>query len=332
MKLPFKPNALVVSDVRKVQHSALDPATDIIQIAGRARNGINHLAHITNWEASLKSKSAVEIDAYLEGSYQAFSTLKEFRDTANNADARNVFDEAMKMITFYKFINKRSEKQCFFMRDNEVYINKIRGYYKSAQKLIDAYNATNRFDVNHVPERYNLSDDNLEFLKPGLSPKKLIEYVSEAFHAHFTRLEEHPYTIENNHLFNKLVKNHQSIYRWYRELGIEEIREFRYTPGRIETAYTNSKIANSDSYLKLSLSLNATFRVGNTFTTSKIQKNLSFLFKKYNIILPTTVTQLREWFNVVRTTVGYHADGREIKAYRITGKTNLIQLPKGFRQ
>lgn len=336
MKLDFKPNVLIISDVVKVAFSALDPETDIIQIIGRARNGVNHIAHISNWDAALESKSPEEIKGFIDGSFQTYNTIRELRDTTNNPDGRKLCDEALNMISFKRFVNQKTGTICHYMWDNELHSHKVRGYYKSASNLILAYANTERFKVNHIAERYNLQDKDMKYLEKGLSDKKTIEYITEAIHAHISWLEENPFSIQNNHAFNSLVRSHKSIYKYYRELGIEKIREMDYKRWKIEREYTESQIKNSTSYLKLNHSLDLIFNPKGHeekyFTTQQIQKILSFQFRRYNIILPATVAQLRKWYDVRRTTVGYRDDGTEIKKYKILGRINQIEMPISFRQ
>ncbi len=336
MKLDFKPNVLIISDVVKVAHTALDPETDIIQIIGRARNGVNHIAHITNWDAGLESKSPEEIKGFIDGSFQTYNTIRELRDTTNNPDGRKLCDEALDMISFKRFVNQKTGNVCHYMWDNELHSHAVRGYYKSASNLILAYENTKRFKVNHIAERYNLQDKDMKYLEKGLSDKKTIEYITEAIHAHISWLEENPFSIQNNHAFNSLVRSHKILYKYYRELGIDKIRELDYKRWKIEREYTHSQIKNSTSYLKLNHSLDLRFNPKDNFerlfTTQQIQKTLTFLYRRYNIILPATVAQLRKWFHVRRTTVGYREDGTEIKKHKILGRINQMEIPASFRQ
>ncbi len=333
MKLDFKPNVLIVSDVVKVAFTALDPETDIIQIIGRARNGINHTAHITNWEAGLESKSPEEIKGFIDGSFQTYNTIRELRDTTNNPDGRKLCDEALKMISFKKFVNQKTGNICHFMWDNELHSHKVSGYYKSAANLVAAYENTERFKVNHIAERYNLQDKDMKYLEKGISNKKTIEYVTEAIHLHLSN----PFSIQNNHAFNSLVRSQTALYKQYRELGIDRIRELDYSKVKIEREYTESQIKNSTSFLKLNLSLDLVFKPtamapDKYFSTQQIQKILNLYFRRYNIILPATVAQLSKWFHVRRTTIGYRDDGTEIKKHKILGRINQMEIPTSFRQ
>ncbi|HEY1194782.1 hypothetical protein, partial [Flavobacterium sp.] len=328
MILDVKPNVLILSDVKTAKHSALDPNTDIIQIIGRARKGVNHIAHITNWEASLTNKTEAEIRAFLDGSNQAYFTIKQLRDTTNQPGAYHAYDEALKLISFSRFIDPYTNLISHFMIDNEIHANQVNGYYKSSAKLEQAYAETERFKINHIKERYNLEDGDIKDLEKGISEKRVMQYVCETIHKHFEEQSEIRYTLHVNHEFNKFISTHGLKYRYYREIGIEKIRELGYSPVKISALYNKIQIEKSPSFLHLQLSLLSIFKSGRTFSTQKIISILNYLFKRHNVILSPTLTQLKEWFSVTRTTVGYTEDGREIKHYRINNCLNSLEMPK----
>lgn len=49
IELNYKPDLIMLSDVNLVEHTVLDPFSDMIQIVGRFRNGLNYITHITNF-------------------------------------------------------------------------------------------------------------------------------------------------------------------------------------------------------------------------------------------------------------------------------------------
>lgn len=336
LKVDCKPNVLIISDVVNVAHSVLDAQTDIIQIAGRARNGINHLAHITNWDASLKSFSALEVKAYINGLKDGYYMIKQFRDQSNNNYNKGtyfVLDEALRTCSFNRFLNKITMDICHFMIDNDIHANRIRGYYKSRNDIVNSYEEAGRFDVNPIPENYNLEDKDLDRLKKGLSRTLAMEYICELFKMYADVDEQMPFTLNINFALIDLIKTHQTKYRYFHELGIEKIRELKFNEKKIEEAYKLSKIKNSDSYYKLMFSFLAIFNEGRKLTGSQIRKYLDIYYEKHGVKLRATIKQLGEWFEIsTRTTIYYKEDGTEVKGYTIGKPKNGIELRKPFRQ
>lgn len=333
IKLDFKPQVLVVSDVIKVAHSALDPNTDIIQIAGRARNGILGLTHITNCNGKLTSRTENEVREYLRGSQEAYLAIKDLRDRSSKMGAYDVLNDALSSVQFSKFINPMDDSINHFMLDQEVCDNKIRGYYKSASNLIaayensEAYGGLKRYSLMVKTENYALDDDSIDKLKKGLPEKKIMEFVCESFHKGFNDAETQ-FSLSPNHALYQLVKTHQEKYRYYSALKIEKIRKLEYSPSKIARAYEEHLLLNSSGYQQLLTSLPPIFKRHEVATGDKIRKILGFYFRKYNIDMRPTVRQLASWFEVdpnKRIIVGYTDDGLEIKGYK-------IGPPKYFRQ
>lgn len=81
--LDYKPDVIMITDVFFAEHSILDPQTEVVQIAGRCRNGVNSLTHITNFDPSLTSKSVEEAKYYLQG---CFDTYQQFLEIYHRTD------------------------------------------------------------------------------------------------------------------------------------------------------------------------------------------------------------------------------------------------------
>jgi hypothetical protein len=319
MILNNKPNVLIVSDVMKTPHSALDPNTDIIQIVGRARKGVCDITHISNSNPHLISKSPTEVLEFLNGSKEAYLAIKALRDTTNKIGAFDVLDEALRLVKFSTFINKHDDSINHFMLDQEVYDNRIKGYYQSSENLIKAYEESERFDVTARNEVYNLDDAKIDKLKKGISEKEVMTVVCEAFEAGFTDAE-HCYNLAPNRALYQLIETHNLKYKYYHTLGIDKIRELEYNPGKIRDAYDKHLMLNSPDFFRLLLSLKLVFKRKKRATGKSIGKILRFYFRKYHIRLKPTVTQLSYWFEVdpkKRVTIGYEADGKEVKGYEI---------------
>lgn len=333
IRLEFKPQVLVVSDVIKVGHSSLDPNTDIIQIAGRPRNGISGLTHITNINGKLTSRSENEVREYLRGSQEAYLAIKELRDNSSKIGAYDVLNDALSSVQFAKFINPSDDSINHFMLDQEVFDNKIRGYYKSVANLIaayesaEAYGKVKRYSLTVKTENYALDDDSIDKLKKGLPEKKIMEFVCESFYKGFNDPATQ-FSLSPNHALYQLIKTHQEKYKYYSALKIERIRSLEYSPPKIAKAYEEHLLLNSSGYQQLLTSLVPIFRRYEVATGDKIRKILGFYFRKYNINMRPTVTQLASWFEVDpnrRITLGHTDEGLEIKGYR-------IGPPKFFRQ
>jgi hypothetical protein len=335
LEVDCKPNVLIISDFKKVKHSALDPETDIIQIAGRARNGINHLCHITNWEV-LQTQTPEEIKGYINGLGEGYRMIEQLRDQCSNYNSIGTYDvlnQALKACKYNNYLNKRTRVQCPYLIDNEVHSNRVIAVYASGDHILDAYSKTNRFQVDYHISNFNLSDSTLESLKKGVSRRETLKAVCEIFAKYFEQAKEE-FNISPNYALTELIKTHQTLYQYYRVIGIDRIREMNYNVKKIEKEYNLKEIENSDSFYRLTYTFLLIFKKDKCYTGAKIVRIMKYYFNKYNIRLQTTVAQLRKWFDIPerRFTLGYMDDGREIKGYKIGEPKNWIVLPQKFRQ
>ncbi|WP_184544108.1 hypothetical protein [Mucilaginibacter sp. FT3.2] len=319
MLLEFEPNLLIVSDVKKVQHSAVDPFTDVIQIIGRARNGVANITHISNIYEKLPSSTEAEVREYLKGSQEAYIAIRNLRDTTNKVGAFDVLNNALRVISFSSFVNEHDDNVNHFMIDQEVHINRVRGYYKTPDNILNAYIASERFMVCNSFENYNLDDDTIDKLGQGISQTEVIRIISEAFESHFTAAKN-VYSLSPNHTLYHLMQTHSLIYQYYKKLGIDKIRELEYRQNAIQMAYERHEQEHGDQYFQLMTALKAIFKRVNKTSAAQVKRILKYYYFKCNIKgLKATVTQLAKWFDVHRTTDGYAANNSEIKIY-IIGK------------
>jgi len=320
MILKYKPSVLIVSDVKKISHSAVDPSTDVIQIIGRARNGVTDITHITNIDPGLKSKNETEVREYLNGVQFAYQTFKNFRDTTNMMGAFDVLNDALKLSAFTDYISEDGESINHFMIDREVHINRIRGYYNSSENLLNAYRFTKRFLCCVRIEEYNLEDKTIDKLQQGISEKEVMQVICEALEEHFQAVKG-VYFLSPDYTLYHIIQTHNRIYKYYNALGIARIRELGYRPDLIQREYEGLAETSGIKYFQMLASLKHIFRRVKRANAAKIHKILKFYFNKYNITsLRPTVQQLQKWFNMYRTTAGY--DGNvEIKIW-------VIESPK----
>lgn len=330
--LKSQPEILIISDVIKVQHSALDPMTDVVQICGRARNGVSGITHIANYASSLPNQTPEEVKGYLKGSMDAYLTIKSLRDTATKMGAWDVFNEALKLIRFAKYVNPATDEISTFMIDQEINDKRVKGYYRSAQSLQLAYentiafDGTKRYKVICTIDSFKLGDDTLDRLKQGISEKLVMEHITEALEEVFSSPAA-LFSFNKDSVMQHIIKVHNMKYQYYKVLGIDTIRELKYSPSKIEAAYQKAENNNKESFFEMMQTLIMIFKRKKKATGTWINKVLKFYYKRYNIQLPATVTQLSQWFEVdPNKRVRIESNGeKEIRGYFIGAPKHLGQ-------
>ena len=160
IKLDYQPDVIMISDIAFAPHSILDPHTEVIQIAGRFRNGVNSLTHITNYKSDLEIKTRSEALNYLAGCLDSHESVLNLLQNSTHRgwiDTLNYFVANSPVAGFYEN-GKRNQ----FMIDNDLYNERVKGYYKSADRLRAAYDdVQDHFATVFIDEEYNIGDTDL---------------------------------------------------------------------------------------------------------------------------------------------------------------------------
>ncbi|WP_295795072.1 hypothetical protein [Mucilaginibacter sp.] len=316
LKVDFKPNILIISDLQKALHSMVDPYTEVIQIVGRLRNGVKDVTHISNLKETLIARPKDQVLSYLDGCESAYNTIKLLRTSATTQGARDTLDECLKLVEFARFINQNNGNKNYYMVDNEIHINRVNGYYHTAETLRHAYEITKRFTINFQPEEYSLDDIKNNKLKSGISLKAVYQAVAESLSN--IDLKSHQYNFSAYLVKSELQKLFPAICEAYRLLGYDKMAELEFKPALINNAVEDKKQEVDKNSFQFITLLKRAFRVGNSYSTNKIIKILDYGIKRHGLRLRPSVKLLAHYFDISpRTTLGWTHDGREVKGRRI---------------
>lgn len=156
--LDHKPNVVLLTDVYFAKHSILDPSTEVIQIAGRLRNGINKLTHISNFNPKLKSMSTDDAVAYLEGIGAMLQSLINLALNMPHKGQQDFLDQIMK-VELARFF-KEDGSYDWFMYDNFIHEERVKGYYQNLHNLGNVYKTLEKhFVLDLKPSYYLLGDE-----------------------------------------------------------------------------------------------------------------------------------------------------------------------------
>ena len=143
------PVVIVLTDVYNAPYSTIDPLTEVYQAAGRFRNGVHYIYHITNWDANINPRShdAVFHDLNsLELAYRSVEDVMLRSDPIGKAAIQKSLNE----MEYSRFLTTSGSRN-YLMWDNAWEDEKIKGYYKNEASIKNAYK-----DVPFVAE-FNVS-------------------------------------------------------------------------------------------------------------------------------------------------------------------------------
>jgi len=300
IRLDYKPDVVLITDVHTAPHSILDPHTEIIQIAGRFRNGINSLTHITNFNQSMESKSKDEALHYLQGCFDTYESVVKLFANAKDTGSKETlkfFVDNSPIADFYT-----NDKLNQFMVDNFIYEERVKGYYQTFENLKSAYlDLSNHFKPKFVNVEYLLSDED----RINRNRKTTVKAQQWETLKQIDRLSHKPGKF-NIMLPNSitLLNNLRSLYPWLTEaydlLGYAGLEKTGLTAAKVNPA--KAKANEIKALKKLAPHVYADFEENSEWYDTKIKTLMEDKCKLAGVNLKPSISLITKFFKTARST------------------------------
>ena len=299
IELNYKPDLIMLSDVNLVEHTVLDPFSDMIQIVGRFRNGLNYITHITNSfkDYTYRSKEDVLHEVYI---YEAnYMYIYRELGNANDNGSQCAFRTLLKTSPFNQFLDS-NKKKSYCAIDNYVNDVMVRNMYLNEDTLFATY--TDEFLMRYFfafRGSYFYKVGNVEWLqlrnanKSIISKRKVIVDILE---------KVLPYETESDYEFrNDICKADPLIIEAVETLGIAEVRRLRYITMDLKLAIYKAK-CKSPQVTEL---IHDYFKVGGRYLLTDIKATIKRIYEECGVEPQERVTAqtLCKYFNCDRTTI-----------------------------
>ena len=285
IKLEEKPHVLLLTNSYFAEWTLLDPATDVIQAVGRFRNGVSSIEHIASVNRNLGQQEKEEIKGYVRGLETAHNMLVRFHDTTPNLTMREAWNEIIDNSPFNKFLNAEKQKD-YFLIDNYVDDQMVKGYYSYKERLLSAYDRTGYFKVLMLEDSFKFGDyERLKKDNPKLGLKERRRNIVEQLEM----LGPCETEMEMEYK-NELIESDSFIVEAYEVLGMEIIQKLDYREKKIREAMIlkqyNEGIRGNEA-IKL---IKNSFKVGTRYSDKYIKSELVRIFQLVKVNYPKAVT------------------------------------------
>jgi hypothetical protein len=280
MDLEYKPDVVMVTDVKKSVYTILDINTDCVQIAGRLRGGFNSLTHILTTDDAIASPKQSELEETIKLQENAYNYIRTLYDNAPSEIAKKILGDTMRSNPFTKLIFPSGAKN-YFAIDN--YINEylVKGLYQDYELIREAYMNSDmfipKFKEAIIPYT---EEDRLVIKRANYSVKqkrmKIVEILSKF---------ELPYNEYDMIFIDEARHIDPLIVEAFELLGKEAIEETLYSSHAIQEAVILAK-QNGDATLQL---IRNSFRCGRKYKNTEITKELSRIYDLLKIYPTKTV-------------------------------------------
>jgi hypothetical protein len=316
-----EPTVIVVSDIITVEHSMLDPLSEVVQISGRFRKPLKDLVHITNLNPLLKSKTEDDVKREINDSHKVYKVVRRFYEGSTSLSGKETLRQMLEWVDYAKYIDWKGERN-HYMVDNTIYEEKTKSFYKREEHLIAAYRSSNQFNLSISKEQNAFTEVNQ--LRALRSPrlKSVYEIIIPVLKDLYEPGKHTMYEIFFTEMH--LQMEYPKVLADFKRLGYDEVAKLNFDPKLIKKSIT--KLNNKDQYDHFGLInfIANNFKKHQCYPTDQIEAILQKGLQELNLSgLKPGITLLKKFCMVERCTYQTKTKARkEIKGYVIT------QLPR----
>ena len=304
----YKPDILMLTDLRTAQWTMIDPFTEAIQIQGRFRKKgkdditYNSLTHITTINPDIRVRSKKEIKERVEQFISNYNLLKEHHDKTADDCKKEAIHEDMENLKYQDLIDERGEINPFSI-DNLCNEERVKTYYQSADKLYQAYLDTGFFNVTYNNVTECVGDDDIEKLnntKIATEQRKqllcLIVRLEEWFKSGNITFEE------KNMILNQLRLQSECDYilTAYNKIGKDAIVSANYKKSLIDKKvkeYDNAQAQRLRFSPKVLNEIKAEFSLGIYLPKEEIKQRLQQIYHENGVNFKATQDTIRDYYD-----------------------------------
>ena len=288
-----KPHVIILSDMMGAPQSAIDPRTETIQITGRFRNGVKSVTHISSIKEDLEYRSEVEAQLYLEGTFQAISTIKNLYSKARSEGEKGAYLEALLGMSGNCYLNEdgtRNEYKIANYYDEQ----RVLELYTNKDHLLNAYKAIPNFSIDFQPKEYLFSDaDRLARQRAKTRKWKaevLLRQLDRANHLRFSENPEHRKYYEAQ--IQQIIRSpyEHTLFECYLSKGSEYIRSINFRESTMLSTLKKKSLHQLKNCPSVTRGVHKQLETGKQYTASEISAVLTNIYKKNGISVNKRVT------------------------------------------
>lgn len=302
----YKPDILILTDLRTAQWTMIDPYTEAIQIQGRFRKKgnddvtYNSFTHITTIDTNIHVRSDEEIKNRIEQFITNYNLLNGQKEM--NEFKKKAILEDMKNLKYQDLIDERGNINPFSI-DNLYNEERVRAYYQSADKLYQAYLSTGFFNVTYNEVIECVGEDDIEKLKNTKIAIKQREQLLSLIVRSEEWFKNGKITFEERELIlNQLRKLPECDYilTAYNKIGKDAIVSAEYKKSLIDKRVNEYDKVQAEQ-LRFSFevldAIKAEFPLGIYLSKEEIKQRLQLIFQENGIIFKVTQETIKDYYD-----------------------------------
>ena len=280
IELPYKPIVIMVTEVFYSSYSTIDPATEAIQIAGRFRNGISKLVHITNYNSSAKTWSREKKERFLTEQHSMFSQLFRLRKNPLSYGERYMLNQALSRIDYAEFALPSGERN-MFMYNNAFREEEIKRTYLGPSKIEKGYLDTEAFNVNRQWGFFATTDKDRSIVNPPKYASRVMLNDKALWQMDKLLRSKDAYDME---YLKQIVELYPAVYRGLVELGLDGMKSLENLKDKtILDAVRSITLKRQLLSPEVIKEVYKAFRVGSRYSLAEINEKLMGIYDRFEV-------------------------------------------------
>lgn len=311
-----KPNVIMITDLYQAEFTTLDPYTDSVQIAGRLRNGVNKLYHITNYKSDIKVFHEEAVLKNIHDSFKEYKGIADRKEDATTEGARKTLEQALKGTGISLMIDDNG-KLNWFMVDNALLDNKVKGYYRAKKLLEKAYSLVSNFKVKSINWWFDITDAHLHRFQMKENARKRCESVADILDIYARPIGDDGnmrfYLGKDEHVLRAQYPEEAAIYD---RIGYAEMKAFQFRMGAMKRYIVKLDKKNELDNPKMKVEIQALYDLSDgvhVIEEKEMKADVQAIFNKYRMRKKFAANDIKRWYDSTRTT------GENGKVWKLRG-------------
>lgn len=281
-----QPHILIVTNLPFVQHSVVDPATDVVQIYGRARNKPASITHITNFYYN-EDKVDAELRLTVAEQQKFTLWLKDLESKTTLKKETGVILAILDKLPLSDIIELDGNVNPY-LRDNYNLKNRLLSLYSRHSNLLNAYIETGFFKPTYKAVYHTVCEkDNLKVVQKSASARRSelaqqINYLFENFDYLYTEMGE----VKYYQCLLNLKQEDSLIFQALVNLGFNKIKQLRYSYTKIKAEVLNNRDDIEARYFAMIDCILITFRLHKKLYCDELKAALQDIYQRYDYWKP----------------------------------------------
>ncbi len=284
--LEYRPVVIMVTQVHKTYkdktpYSLIDPETEAVQIAGRFRNGIDRIIHITDTNPKLEYYGREEFEQYLKEQHVGLHRMNQLFEAVQSNGEKAIIREAIKSTEYWRegYVNPKDGEINYFRYNNAYMDERLKMIYRYSSTLYKSYIRSGAFIVYSESEYAIYTEQERSTLLNKGNPKAIrITLLNEIL----KRIENYS-NVYDPQFIEELKREYPLYIEALPYLKLRKLKQLEFKDSAVRTELKKAKRLHLLLQKKVKQDIYAVFEPHRDYPTEYVNEHLVPIFDRHGI-------------------------------------------------